>query len=75
MAFTIFVDEIASWSSDSWDQARALAEPYIGLGRVLSIRRFSDDTPPRTWIYDFNDYDWVEQASPSPAHFDFMLPR
>lgn len=59
MAYTVYVDEVASYVAASHEHAKELADPYVGLGRNVEIRYHDVDMPAVSWRYDYGAYDWV----------------
>ena len=67
MTYTVFVDDLATYVSTSLENAKELAEPYVGLGRSVAIRQYDDESPPEAWRYDFGRYEWVALDLSRPA--------
>lgn len=59
MTYTLFVDDLATYVSSSLEHAKELAEPYVGLGRRVTIRYYDTELPPAAWRYDFGRYEWI----------------
>lgn len=61
MAIALLIDDVPIGLPDSLEQAKKSAEPYIAEKRRVSIERGSTTAPMQTWIYDYQEQDWVEQ--------------
>ena len=64
MAFVVYVDGKATWTSATIDQAAQLAQPHIGAGRDVFIEGHDGVSPLRRWIFNDGTDEWV-QKSPS----------
>lgn len=62
MAYTVYVDEVASYVAASHEHARELAEPYVGLGRTVEIRHHEAEMPTIVWRYDYGAYEWIQST-------------
>lgn len=61
MGIALLVDDKPIGMSESVEQAKKFAEPYITEQRKISIEQGSTAAPMRKWIFDYEEQDWVEQ--------------
>jgi hypothetical protein len=64
VAFVVYVDGNATWTSAAFEQAEQLAFPHIEDGRCVLIEGDEAVGPARRWIFSAPDDKWIEESSP-----------
>jgi len=62
MAFVVYVEGKAAWTSATIDQAAQLAQPHLGAGRAVFIEGHNGVGPLCRWIFNAGTEAWVQQS-------------
>jgi hypothetical protein len=62
VAFVVYVEGKAAWTSATIDQAAQLAQPHLGAGRAVFIEGHNGVGPLRRWIFNPGNEEWVQQS-------------